>query len=412
MSAIASAVSGVCDAGLTTAVLPHASAGAIFQLRDHGREVPRRDQRAHADRLAQRDVDARRHDRDRLAGDLVRRAAPVLEDVRHDVDLARARCRSACRRSAPRAARAPPAGRGSGTTLASGPGPARARSSVARAPPRTRGPRPRPRERRPRRRPAPPATRHAGGGLEHLGGRARGGRRPARRPAPAARSCGTSATCPSDASTTARSSPIACIASSARSEGAGICMGGMVVPCASMRRCGWRRPIWRGTREDARSSGRAGAATSRPRSCRRAPRSKHTAPSTVVDLDDLPDDALVMPIAGWGAPTVGIEKLGSGREGAALAAAVRRWFDAPVAAVMAGEIGGGNGVLPVAVAAELRAAAGRCRRDGACVPRGTTGRDARGGVVPDAGVPRRRVRQPGRPRSRATATGSNASRAQ
>ncbi len=77
-------------------------------------------------------------------------------------------------------------------------------------------------------------------------------------------------------------------------------------------------------------------------------------PVTVVDLDDLPDDALVMPIAGWGAPTVGIEKLGSGREGAALAAAVRRWFDAPVAAVMAGEIGGGNGVLPVAVAAELR----------------------------------------------------------
>ncbi len=77
-------------------------------------------------------------------------------------------------------------------------------------------------------------------------------------------------------------------------------------------------------------------------------------PVAVVDLDDLPDDALVMPIAGWGAPTVGIEKLGSGREGAALAAAVQRWFDAPVAAVMAGEIGGGNGVLPVAVAAELR----------------------------------------------------------
>ena len=32
MSAIASAVSGVCDAGLTTAVFPQASAGAIFQL--------------------------------------------------------------------------------------------------------------------------------------------------------------------------------------------------------------------------------------------------------------------------------------------------------------------------------------------------------------------------------------------
>ena len=74
---------------------------------------------------------------------------------------------------------------------------------------------------------------------------------------------------------------------------------------------------------------------------------------TVIDLDDLADDALVMPVAGWGAPTVGIEKLGSGREGAVLAAAVERWFGAPVAAVMAGEIGGGNGVVPVVIAAEL-----------------------------------------------------------
>ena len=59
---------------------------------DHRREVPRRDQRAHADGLAQGDVDARRHDRDRLARDLVGGAAPVLEDVRGDVDL------GACRR--------------------------------------------------------------------------------------------------------------------------------------------------------------------------------------------------------------------------------------------------------------------------------------------------------------------------
>jgi DUF917 family protein len=73
----------------------------------------------------------------------------------------------------------------------------------------------------------------------------------------------------------------------------------------------------------------------------------------VLDLDELPDDALVMPVSGWGAPTVGIEKLGSGKEGMTLADAVSRWFGQPVAAVMAGEIGGGNGVLPVAIAAEL-----------------------------------------------------------
>ena len=76
-------------------------------------------------------------------------------------------------------------------------------------------------------------------------------------------------------------------------------------------------------------------------------------PVAVVELDELADDDLVMPVAGWGAPTVGIEKLGSGREGIALAAAVERWFGTPVTAIMAGEIGGGNGVVPVAIAAEL-----------------------------------------------------------
>ena len=76
-------------------------------------------------------------------------------------------------------------------------------------------------------------------------------------------------------------------------------------------------------------------------------------PVEVMPVEDVPDDALVMPVSGWGAPTVGIEKLGSGREGLALADAVARWFDRPVGAVMASEIGGGNGVLPVALAAEL-----------------------------------------------------------
>jgi DUF917 family protein len=80
---------------------------------------------------------------------------------------------------------------------------------------------------------------------------------------------------------------------------------------------------------------------------------ERTGPVDVVPVGDLPDDALIMPVAGWGAPTVGIEKLGSGREGHRLADAVRERFGRPVAAVMAGEIGGGNGVVPVALAAEL-----------------------------------------------------------
>jgi uncharacterized protein len=76
-------------------------------------------------------------------------------------------------------------------------------------------------------------------------------------------------------------------------------------------------------------------------------------PVEVVSLDDLPDDTLVLPVAGWGAPTVGIEKFESGDEGRALRDAAERWFGRPVGALMPGEIGGGNGVQPVAWAAEL-----------------------------------------------------------
>ncbi len=76
-------------------------------------------------------------------------------------------------------------------------------------------------------------------------------------------------------------------------------------------------------------------------------------PVAVVSLDDLPDDALVLPVAGWGAPTVGIEKLGSGEEGDALRLAAERWFGRQVGAIMVGEIGGGNGVTPVGWAARM-----------------------------------------------------------
>lgn len=74
-------------------------------------------------------------------------------------------------------------------------------------------------------------------------------------------------------------------------------------------------------------------------------------PVTLVDLDALDDDALVLPVGGWGAPTVGMEKLGSGREGLALVAAAERAFGRPIGALMAGEIGGGNGLLPISLAA-------------------------------------------------------------
>jgi DUF917 family protein len=76
-------------------------------------------------------------------------------------------------------------------------------------------------------------------------------------------------------------------------------------------------------------------------------------PVEVVDLDDLPDDGLVMSCGGIGAPTVSIEKLGCEHEGEWLRQALEEVTGGTVAAVMAAEIGGGNGVLPVAWAARI-----------------------------------------------------------
>ncbi|CAA9543937.1 MAG: Conservative hypothetical protein probably involved in hydantoin, pyrimidine utilization [uncultured Thermoleophilia bacterium] len=76
-------------------------------------------------------------------------------------------------------------------------------------------------------------------------------------------------------------------------------------------------------------------------------------PIDVVTLDDLPDDGLLMPIGMMGAPTVGIEKIPSGREGVVLRDHVERLTGRRVVAAMPSEIGGSNGLLPVAWAAQL-----------------------------------------------------------
>lgn len=76
-------------------------------------------------------------------------------------------------------------------------------------------------------------------------------------------------------------------------------------------------------------------------------------PVPLVDLDDLPDDDLVMPCGLVGAPTVAIEKLESGEEGVRLAEEVQTLLGRPVAAIMPFEIGGSNGVIPLTWAARL-----------------------------------------------------------
>lgn len=73
----------------------------------------------------------------------------------------------------------------------------------------------------------------------------------------------------------------------------------------------------------------------------------------VVTLAELPDDALVLPLSGIGAPTVSHEMIHSEDEPVRIREEIVRIFGRPPAAVMSSEIGGGNGVAPVAWAARL-----------------------------------------------------------
>ncbi len=76
-------------------------------------------------------------------------------------------------------------------------------------------------------------------------------------------------------------------------------------------------------------------------------------PAALVDVDELPDDALIMPCGSIGAPTVSMEKIENGDEGERLRDHLQYLTGRRVAALMAGEIGGGNGVLPVCWAARM-----------------------------------------------------------
>ena len=76
-------------------------------------------------------------------------------------------------------------------------------------------------------------------------------------------------------------------------------------------------------------------------------------PTELVDLDDLDDDALIMPCGMVGAPTVHIEKIENGGEGAVLREHLERLTGRPVAALMPAEIGGSNGLLPLCWAGRM-----------------------------------------------------------
>jgi DUF917 family protein len=74
-------------------------------------------------------------------------------------------------------------------------------------------------------------------------------------------------------------------------------------------------------------------------------------PVQVLALDDCDDNDLVMPCGMIGAPTVMVEKFPNGGEGGVIRDAYEKHFGRPVTAIMPFEMGGINGVLPVAWAA-------------------------------------------------------------
>lgn len=73
----------------------------------------------------------------------------------------------------------------------------------------------------------------------------------------------------------------------------------------------------------------------------------------LITLDELADDALVVPCGWIGAPTVSVEKLPSGDEAQAGLERLARIFGRPIDAVMPIEIGGGNGLAPLVSASRL-----------------------------------------------------------
>jgi len=76
-------------------------------------------------------------------------------------------------------------------------------------------------------------------------------------------------------------------------------------------------------------------------------------PVTMQDPDEIPDDALIVPFAMMGAPTVLCEKLIGGKEYEALFDIVSNHFGKEVYATMPMEAGGLNSMFPIAAAAHL-----------------------------------------------------------
>jgi hypothetical protein len=79
---------------------------------------------------------------------------------------------------------------------------------------------------------------------------------------------------------------------------------------------------------------------------------KEGAEIRVIDIDDVPDDALVTSVGGMGAPTVGVERLSRGDETLVAMRALEAHIGKSFTHLIAGEIGGSNAIAPLIVAAQ------------------------------------------------------------
>lgn len=75
-------------------------------------------------------------------------------------------------------------------------------------------------------------------------------------------------------------------------------------------------------------------------------------PVTVVGIDEVPADALVVPVSGMGAPTVLLERVPNGREELTALRALERHLGRKATHLVPIEIGGVNSMLPIACAAQ------------------------------------------------------------
>ncbi len=73
----------------------------------------------------------------------------------------------------------------------------------------------------------------------------------------------------------------------------------------------------------------------------------------IIDADDLPDEALTVGIGGMGAPTVGVEKLDAREEYLPVVRALERHVGKPMDALVIGEIGGANSLIPLICGLQL-----------------------------------------------------------